>query len=173
MYKALMIPAQPNPHTLMHCVRTTVAAIVSLGVARMCRLPESYWATITTLIVMQSTLGAAWIASTQRLAGTAIGAVMGALASTWFNRQVLVFGVAVFLIGLICLGLRLERNAYRYASITLAIIMLAAQTSNPWILAVHRFIEVAIGIGAALLITAIWPERVVVDPSSAELSGDA
>jgi uncharacterized membrane protein YccC len=39
--------------------RTAVAAVVSLVVARALELPEAYWDTITTLIIMQSTLGAA------------------------------------------------------------------------------------------------------------------
>jgi len=42
---------------VIHIARTTIAAIVSLIVARLFRLPEAYWAAITTLVVMQSTLG--------------------------------------------------------------------------------------------------------------------
>jgi uncharacterized membrane protein YccC len=44
-----------NRQALVHSVRTAVAATVSLLVARLFRLPEAYWAAITTLIVMQST----------------------------------------------------------------------------------------------------------------------
>ncbi len=38
--------------------RTGTAAVVSLLVARLFRLPEFYWAAITTLVILQSTLGA-------------------------------------------------------------------------------------------------------------------
>ena len=48
-----------NRRVLVHSVRTAVAAVASLVVARALGLPEAYWATITTLIIMQSTLGAA------------------------------------------------------------------------------------------------------------------
>ena len=68
-----------------HAARTTVAAVASLLVARGCGLPEAYWAVITTIVVMQSTLGASLLISTRRLAGTALGAAMGALLATYFG----------------------------------------------------------------------------------------
>ncbi|MGD0222479.1 MAG: FUSC family protein [Terriglobia bacterium] len=43
---------------LVHTLRTAVAAVGSVLIARLLRLPESYWAAITTMVVMQSTLGA-------------------------------------------------------------------------------------------------------------------
>ena len=73
-----------NRHALVHSARTAIAAVVSLLVARVLGLPEAYWATITTLIIMQSTLGAALTISEQRFAGTAVGALMGALLTTYF-----------------------------------------------------------------------------------------
>jgi uncharacterized membrane protein YccC len=62
-------------------------------------------------------------------------------------------------IGIICAALRVERNAYRYASITLAIVMLVPRTTSEWIIAVHRFLEVSIGIAVGLALTAVWPEN--------------
>ena len=143
---------------LIHAVRTTIAAIAALLIGRLFRLPESYWAAITTIIVMQSTLGAAFTASKQRLAGTALGAVMGALLATYVGSNVAAFGVGVFALGMICAFLGIERNAYRYAGITLAIVMLVARTRPAWIIAVHRFVEISVGIAVALILTAVWPE---------------
>ena len=37
----------------VHAARTTVAAMSSLLIARLFRLPEAYWAAIATMIVMQ------------------------------------------------------------------------------------------------------------------------
>jgi uncharacterized membrane protein YccC len=42
-------------------------------------MPEGYWATIISLIVTQSALGATWTISKQRLAGCAIGVTTGGL----------------------------------------------------------------------------------------------
>lgn len=142
----------------VHAVRTAVAAVAALLIARLLRLPESYWATIMSMIVMQSTLGAAWTISRQRLAGTALGAAMGALLATLAGSDVAVFGAGVFLCGVICGVLHIERNAYRYSGITLAIIMLIQRAQSAWVVAIHRFAEISVGIAVGLVVTAIWPE---------------
>jgi len=151
------IPYRLNRRALVHSARTAVAAVVSLVVARAFGLPEAYWATVTTLIIMQSTLGAALTVSEQRLAGTAMGAVMGAFLTAYFGSNVIVFGLGVFALGLVCCALHLE-DAYRLASVTLAIVMLIVRTKQAWIVAAHRFIEVALGIAVGLALTAVWPE---------------
>ena len=143
---------------LIHVVRTTVAALVSLLVARLFKLPEAYWATITTLVVMQSTLGAAFTVSWHRLVGSAMGAAAGALLATYFGTNAAMFAVGIFVMGIVCAILRLDRVAYRFAGVTLAIVMLVAYSSSAWIVAVHRFFEVSVGIAVALAITAVWPE---------------
>jgi uncharacterized membrane protein YccC len=143
---------------VLHSIRTAVAGVASLLIARFCRLPESYWAAITTIIIMQSTLGAAWSVSKQRFVGTALGAAMGALLTAYAAQNVAAFGAGVFVLGLICALLRIGRNAFRYAAITLAIIMLVARAEPPWMIAVHRFLEISVGIAVGVLLTAVWPE---------------
>lgn len=150
------IPHRLGRRALVHSARTAIAAVVSLVVARAFGLPEAYWATVTTLIIMQSTLGAALTVSEQRLAGTAMGAVMGAFLTAYFGSNVIAFGLGVFALGLVCCTLHLE-DAYRLASVTLAIVMLIARTKQAWIVAAHRFIEVALGIAVGLALTAVWP----------------
>ncbi len=96
------MPHRLGRRALVHSARTAVAAVLSLVVARAFGLPEAYWATVTTLIIMQSTLGAALTVSEQRLAGTAMGAVMGAFLTAYFGSNVIVFGLGVFALGLVC-----------------------------------------------------------------------
>ena len=84
---------------------------------------------------------------------------MGALVVTYTSKNVLVFGIAVFVIGIFCTILRLERNAYRFANITLAVIMLVTRDNDAWVIAAHRFVEVSVGIAVALVLTVLWPER--------------
>jgi uncharacterized membrane protein YgaE (UPF0421/DUF939 family) len=143
---------------VLHSIRTAVAAVGSLLIARFCRLPESYWAAITTIVIMQSTLGAAWTASKERFAGTALGAAMGGLLTAYAAQNVAAFGAGVFVLGLICALLRFGRNAFRYAGITLAIVMLVVRAEPAWIIAIHRFLEISVGIAVGLLLTAVWPE---------------
>lgn len=153
-----------NERELLHAVRTTVAALASLFIGRLFRLPESYWAAITTIVVMQSTLGAAWTISRQRLAGTALGASIGALFATYWKETAAAFGASLLITGIICALLHIERSAYRYAGITVAIVVLIAHAGPAWRTAVDRFIEISIGIAVALAITALWPEA---DPPAA------
>jgi uncharacterized membrane protein YgaE (UPF0421/DUF939 family) len=144
---------------LAHPARTAVAATMSLVVARAFDLPEAYWAAVTTIVVMQSTLGAAVKISGQRLAGTALGATAGALIAMHFPPTAVVFGVGVLLLGLACAVLNLDRAAYRFAGITLAIVLLIGPGRSVWLAAIQRFVEVSIGIAVGLMITALWPER--------------
>jgi uncharacterized membrane protein YgaE (UPF0421/DUF939 family) len=143
---------------VIHVLRTTIAAVASLLIARLFKLPEAYWAAITTLVVMQSSLGAALTISWQRFIGSAIGAAAGALFAAYFGSNTSMFGVGIFVMGIVCAALRLDKAAYRFAGITLAIIMLVAHSDPAWIVAVHRFIEVAVGIAVGLALTAVWPE---------------
>jgi len=151
--------AKKHPSTWIHAARTAVAGVVSYLIARLFSLPEAYWAAISTLIVMQSTLGAALPISVQRFAGTALGCAVGALAATYYPGNPWAFGGALFLIGMLCAALRVERAAYRYASIALAIVLLLPRVTGVWIIALHRFFEVSLGIAVGLALTAVWPER--------------
>lgn len=144
---------------LVHSARTAVAAVASLLVARLFRLQEAYWAPITTLVITQSSLGAALKVSWQRFEGTALGAVVGAIVASYFAPHVLVFGVSVLILGLICPLVLADRSAYRFGGITLAIVLLIPRTGPAWQAAFHRFAEVSIGIGVALILTVVWPEK--------------
>ena len=139
--------------------RTAVAAVASVLVARLFRLPEAYWAPITTLVITQSSLGAALTVSWQRLVGTALGAVVGAMVASLFGPRLLVFGASIFVLGLLCAITRSDRSAYRFAGVTLAVVLLIPRANPAWPIAVHRFAEVSIGIAVALILAMVWPER--------------
>ena len=155
------IRSSENPSTFVHAFRTALAALISLLAARWLRMPEAYWAPISTMIVMQSTLGASLPISVQRFAGTTVGAAAGALVAMRYPFNALAFALAVLGLGLLCALFRVERAAYRYAGITLAIVLLVARNESAWVAATHRFIEVTLGIVVGLVITVAWPERPV------------
>jgi uncharacterized membrane protein YgaE (UPF0421/DUF939 family) len=144
---------------LEHCARTAVAAVASFAAARLFRLPQAYWAPITTIVITQSGLGAALAVSWQRFTGTALGAAVGALLASYFGRNMLVFGASVFLLGLFCAVAHADRSAYRFGGVTLAIVLLAPRTEPGWRIAFHRFAEVSVGIAVALVMTVVWPEN--------------
>ena len=135
--------------------RTAVAAVVSLLLARgLLRLPEFYWAPISTIVILLSAidpLSLAW----QRFAGTALGAALAALIATFFTPNWIVYGLGIFVCGLLSKLLRLG-YAYRFAAITMSIVLLIAHAAPAWTVALHRFIEVSLGIAVALIVTVVW-----------------
>jgi uncharacterized membrane protein YccC len=144
---------------LVHSVRTAAAAVASVLVARLFGLPEAYWAAVTTLVITQSSLGAALTVSWQRFIGTVLGAVVGAIVASHFGPHVLVFGTCVFILGVLCAVAHSDLTAYRFGGVTLAIVLLVPRTGPAWQIAFHRCAEVSIGIAVALILAVVWPER--------------
>src|SRR6266576_3260328 len=62
---------------LINSARTAVATVASLLLARSLKLPEFYWAPISTIVILLSTINPLTLAW-QRFAGTALGAAPGA-----------------------------------------------------------------------------------------------
>jgi uncharacterized membrane protein YgaE (UPF0421/DUF939 family) len=144
---------------LVYPARMTIAAVLALLAARGLGLREVHWAAISALIVVQSDFGSSLLLSWHRLAGTALGAFVGALLAETLGRDVIVFGLGVFGVGLLSAALRLERPANRFAAIAFTIVLLIARAEPAWVVALHRFIEVSAGIVAGLLLSALWPEQ--------------
>ncbi|MGH9504745.1 MAG: FUSC family protein [Terriglobales bacterium] len=139
---------------LLHSARTAVAAVGSMLLARTLKLPEFYWAPISTIVILLSVtdpMALAW----QRFVGTALGAILGALIATFFRANWMVYGAGILLCGIFSALLRLG-SAYRFAAITLTIVLLIAHARPPWVVAYHRFVEVSLGIAVALVVTLVW-----------------
>lgn len=145
-------------------MRTAVVAMASLLVALLFKLPEAFWAPITTIVIEQSSLGAALGPSWNRLLGTMLGAVLGAVAASQRSvPNIWVFGASVFVLGLLRVLPRVDLTGYRFGAVTLAIILIVPRTGAASTIALHRFIEVSIGIAAALAFSVLWPEEVPTD----------
>jgi uncharacterized membrane protein YgaE (UPF0421/DUF939 family) len=142
-----------------HSARTAAAVLASLLIARLFRLPEAYWAPITTIVITQSSLGAALEVSWQRFVGTMVGAVLGAIVASYFGPRALVFAACIFILGILCAALHVDRSAYRFGGVTLVIVLLLPRAEPAWQVAFHRFAEVSIGIVTALIFATVWPEK--------------
>jgi uncharacterized membrane protein YgaE (UPF0421/DUF939 family) len=127
---------------LINSARATVASVASLLLARILKLPEFYWAPISTIVILLSTIDPLTLAW-QRFAGTALGAALGALIATYLHPNWIVYGLGIYVCGVLCALLRMD-SAYRFAAITLTIVLLIAHTRPPWIVAAHRFVEVSL-----------------------------
>jgi uncharacterized membrane protein YgaE (UPF0421/DUF939 family) len=144
--------AKSDPLSVAHTAQTAIAVVLSLVIARLFRLPEAYWAPMSTLIVMQSTFDAALPISMQYFAGTAVGAAAGAVIDPYFHGNFWAFGASVFTIGLAAVAFHIERSAFRHASITLTIVMLVPRSTSAPLVALHRFFEVSIGLSVGLVL---------------------
>jgi uncharacterized membrane protein YgaE (UPF0421/DUF939 family) len=139
---------------VIHSLRTAVGTVAALLLARGLRLPEFYWAPISTIVILLSSINPMTLAW-QRFAGTALGAAVGALTASFFPPSWMVYGAGIFVCGILSALLRLG-SAYRFTAITLSIVLLITHGHPPWIVATHRFIEVSLGIAVALVMTLVW-----------------
>ena len=143
---------------VVHSARTAAAAMVSLVVARLFGLPEAFWAPITTLVITQSSLRETLSLSWHRFIGTALGALVGSILASQIEPNLLTFGAGVLILGVLCSFVGVDRAGYRFGGVALAIVLIVPRTDSPWHIAFHRFAEVSIGIGIALVLTVLWPE---------------
>ena len=147
--------SEDTKNAILDSTRTAVAAVISTLLARLLNLPEYYWAPISTIVVVQSTIPPRTL-GWQRFVGTALGAVLGAAMATFFNPTAWAYALGIFVCGLFAWLIRVE-GAYRFAAITLSIIFLIPHKAAPWIVAWHRSVEVSLGIAVALAIMMAWP----------------
>jgi uncharacterized membrane protein YccC len=152
----------PAGAQVKHAVKSGVAATLAVLGHQHLPLPDrshGAWAAVSALIVMQSNLGSSWKASGQRLLGTAVGALTGAVFTWLLGGAVLWLGAAVCVTLLVCSWLGL-RESLRLAGATLVLVMLSGKDADPWLIAGQRFVDVVLGIVSALLIqTVLWPSR--------------
>lgn len=152
----------PNRAAWRHAVRMTVAALLAYFATGIVGLHNGYWAVITCLVIVQSSLGATLSAGLARVAGTAAGALLGGAGALlprvfpWLPEW------AVLLLVIAPLALLGSSQAiFRLAPLTGALVLLLTGTSSLGF-AFSRIAEIAlgtvIGVLASLL---VLPERAV------------
>jgi uncharacterized membrane protein YgaE (UPF0421/DUF939 family) len=141
--------------SLQQGIRTAMAALLAYWIAGLLHLPGGYWASISAIVVMQSEVGATVIASRDRLAGTAMGAVVGLLTALVWHHFIVVFALGVLVVMMLCAALS-YKNAGRLGGVTVAIIVLIPYPGALWHIALQRFLEVSLGIVISLFVALAW-----------------
>ncbi len=145
-------------------IRVMVGTALCYAIYRTLDLPQGYWAVFTVVIVMQASIGGTLSASIDRAEGTALGALVGAVA-LWLHPQTpLGLGVAMTL----CVGitgfLAAVRPSLKVAPVTAVIMLISpvGATIGPFMAAVYRVLEIVIGgvVGVAATLL-IFPARSV------------
>lgn len=163
-----MIPTDPT--SLRFAARITIAAMAAYLIAAALNLPESLWAVITALIVVQMSVGGTIGAGLDRLVGTLAGALVGGAAATahavW---PVLPVGL-LLMVSIAPLSLFVvKRPSYRVAPVTAALMLLLVhtQSTEPLTIAFDRVFEIAIGcfigVAVSLLVLPYHAEQQLVD----------
>jgi uncharacterized membrane protein YccC len=143
---------------LLQALKTAAAAGLCYWLATLAGLPDGYWGSISSIIVLQSNVGSTVTASRDRLLGTLIGAAFGAVFSL-MGTGILPYLLAVIMAMVACSLLGLKNSA-RLSGVTVTILMLVHRTGSNWTMPMHRVMEVLLGIVVSLTIsTFVLPSR--------------
>lgn len=139
-----------------HGIKTTVAAFLCLVLGRRLRLSQEYWACISSIVAMQSTVRDTWETARDRLVGTAIGAVIGWGAAHVWHQHSLMYALAILICVVIPQMMGLTK-AGRLAGVAASIVMLIPGQIPYWEIAERRFVEVSFGVLVAVAVSqTLW-----------------
>jgi uncharacterized membrane protein YccC len=129
-------------------LRTTLAGLITFSLAYLLELPQAIWAVLTSVLIMQASVGGSLKASLDRMLGTVAGAIWGvSVALAIPHRDTLALGLplAVALAPMALLA-ALKPN-YRVAPVTAVIVLLSTTGTElgPIHYAVDRVLEIGLG----------------------------
>jgi uncharacterized membrane protein YccC len=138
--------------------RIVTAALATFAAAHLIGFAQSYWAVLTSVIVMQASVGGSIQATLDRLIGSLGGAVWGvAVCLTVPHASVAGLGVALAIALAPLAVLTAFRPAWRIASITAIILLLTptSQAGGPVAAGVQRLLEVGLGSFVAVVVAMV------------------
>ena len=164
---------QGRSDELRLALRTTLAGLITFTLAYLLELPQAYWAVLTSVIIIQASVGGSLKAGLDRMLATVAGAIWGVsvtLAIPHRDTPTLGLTLAVALAPL-ALVAALKPN-YRVAPVT-AIIVLLSTTGvqlGPVHYAIDRVLEIGlgclIGFAVSLLVLPARAHRLLADAAS-------
>jgi uncharacterized membrane protein YccC len=146
---------------LRHAVRVSVAVGAAFAISALLHLPQGYWSVFTAVIVVQTSIGGTLQATRDRLIGTIVGGLVGALATYLKANTLLQEGVVLSLtIAVLAFGAAVKPSL-KVAPITAAIVLIGQTKGMPPLeAAAWRVAEIVIGsiIGLAATLL-VFPAR--------------
>ena len=134
-------------------LRAAVAASLAVAAAGALGLPAPLYAMIAAVIVTDLVPGRSRELAVPRLLGTLLGTATGGLLVPIMHAGPWMIGVGVLVAMLLAHGLRL-RGAEKLAGYVCAIVLLE-HPGEAWTYAVHRCLETAVGIAAAVAVSLV------------------
>ena len=129
-------------------LRTTLAGLTTFTLAHLWELPQAYWAVLTSVIIMQASVGGSLQAGLDRILGTVAGAIWGVsvtLAIPHHDTLALGLTLAVALAPLALVAAL--KPHYRVAPVTAIIVLLSTTGAQlgPVHYAIDRVLEIGLG----------------------------
>jgi uncharacterized membrane protein YccC len=143
-------------------LRITAAGLIAFALGELLGLKQLYWAVLTSVIVMQASVGGSLKATLDRLLGTAAGGLWGAVLGAAIPHSGPLATAGVLAAGLVPLAALVAWwPSYRVAPVTAIIVLLVPHGGvGPVEAAVERLLEIALGCTVALGVAlAITPAR--------------
>lgn len=147
--------------SVRHGIKTGLAALLSYLVTEWLHLDFGYWAPITAVIVMQTSVAESIEMSLYRTVGTMIGASMGVVSILLLPDTFAGNGAALFITTGLCAFLTRWDPRYRMAAITVTIVILASVGQPDRMhFGLFRVLEILVGVVCAVVVSlALWPLR--------------
>jgi uncharacterized membrane protein YccC len=136
----------------------TLAVLVALAV----HSDDPWWAGISAFMVTRASLSVALSRGLMRVAGSAVGAVIGMIVLRLFVYQPVPFCLSLFVVACVgFFGFAISRFSYAWliGAVTANLVMLMAftQPQGAFTIAVDRVADVVIGTAASLFVCGIMP----------------
>jgi uncharacterized membrane protein YgaE (UPF0421/DUF939 family) len=144
-------------------IRAAAAAGLAVATARLLRLQFPLYAMIAAVIVTDLSASRTRQLGLQRLAGTVLGATLGAALSYFLKPGALATGVGILSAIFLCHILSLQAAA-KITGYICGIVLLD-HGAHPWSYALYRLIETILGSGLAILVSLV-PKLIPINPPS-------
>jgi uncharacterized membrane protein YgaE (UPF0421/DUF939 family) len=143
--------ARANVAAVQLAVRAAAAAGLSVGIAQLLRLPFPIYAMIAAVIVTDLSGARTRQLALPRVAGTALGAILGAAVGPFLQSKGWAIAVSI------CAGMLLSHlcrldDAAKLTGYVAGIVVLD-HGDHPWLYAVHRVTETLLGVAAAVVVS--------------------
>jgi uncharacterized membrane protein YccC len=146
---------------IRHGIKTGLASVLAYVAADFLRFPFAYWAALSAVIVMQMSVADSIRMCWYRFSGTAVGAVIAAVAILLCPDSQPMVLLMLFLSIAFCAYMTRYNARYRMAAITTAIVFLASVGEpDRLVFGMERVLEIALGVTCAFLVSVtLWPQR--------------
>ena len=154
-------------------LRTALAGLITFTLTHFLELQQPYWAVLTSVIIMQASVGGSLKASLDRMLGTVAGAIWGVSVTLAIpHRDTLALGLTLTVaLAPLALVAALKPN-YRVAPVTAIIVLLSTTGGQvgPVHYAVHRVLEIGlgclVGFAVSLLVMPARAHRLLADAAA-------